>query len=168
MTLIENTTHTAQGSDKVALLTQSLIETRAEIVRAEGRMKIEKLQRKLNVSQRRLAVLFGQSRGWRLSRSAFSPTVLARNGLFDGRGYHFEYWPRELVDHGYFYRKNRLAIGVASHLYGDFHEAKRQEIEALAAHYGLKAEWPEDFPSWWVPGGTRLVVYTALVDRKQI
>ena len=168
MTFMENTTHAAQGSDKVALLTQSLIETRAEIVRAEGRMKIEKLQRRLNASQRRLAVLFGQSRGWRLSRSAFSPTVLARNGLFDGRGYHFEYWPRELVDHGYFYRKNRLAIGVASHLYGDFHDAKRKEIEAFAAHHGLKAEWPEDFPSWWVPGSTRLVVYTASEDRKQI
>lgn len=30
--------------------------------------------------------LFGQRHGWHLSRSDFSPSVLARRGLFNGRG----------------------------------------------------------------------------------
>ena len=110
-----------------------------------------------------VAMLFGERHGWRLSKSDFSPSVLARRGLFNGRGYH-DPWPRELVDHGYFYRKDRKAAAVAAHLYGNFDAAKRQDTEATAALYGLGVTWPEDFPSWYLPGRTTLIVCTPLAE----
>ena len=90
--------------------------------------------------------------------------MLARRGLFNGRGYHVDPWPRELVDHGYFYRKDRKAAAVAAHLYGDFDAAKRKDTEATAALYGLRVTWPEDFPSWYLPGRTTLIVCTPATD----
>ena len=64
--------------------------------------RIHALQQDLHATRQRLAVLFGERHGWHLSKSAFSPSVLARRGLFNGRGNHVDPWPRELVDHGYF------------------------------------------------------------------
>src|SRR5690606_13214878 len=100
--------------------------------------------------------------GWHLSKSAFSPSVLAMRGLLNGRGYHVDPWPRGLIDHGYFYRKDRMAAAVAAHLYGTFDAAKRQDTEATAALHGLRVSWPEDFPSWYLPGRTTLIVCTPL------
>ena len=109
-------------------------------------------------------MLFGERHGWHLSKSDFSPSVLARRGLFNGRGYHVDPWPRELVDHGYFYRRDRKAAAVAAHLYGTFDAAKRQDTEATASLYGLRVTWPEDFPSWYLPGRTTLIVCTPLAE----
>ena len=50
------------------------------------------------------------------------------------------------------------------HLY----EAKdwdRNAIRCWAAQHQLRVAFPADFPNWWVPGGTTLCVYEALVDR---
>ncbi|MFC6499617.1 hypothetical protein ACFP8Z_19020 [Gemmobacter lanyuensis] len=116
---------------------------------------INALQQDLHATRQRLAALFGERHGWHLSKSAFSPSVLARHRVFNGRGYHVNPWPRELVDHGYFYRKDRMAAAVASHLYGTFDAAKRKDTEATAAIYGLRVSWPEDFPSWYLPAEPR-------------
>ena len=51
---------------------------------------------------------------------------------------------------------------VAAHLYGTSDAAKRQDTEATAALYGLRMTWPEDFPSWYLPGRTTLIVCTPL------
>jgi hypothetical protein len=157
-------TRTAADDGEVTALLQALVDTRSELFMAMRPLHIRYLQNDIVGLQRQLALLFGKRRGWHLSRSDFSPTVLAREGLFDGLGVHAVAWSHDLVDHGYFYRKDRKAAAVASHLYGEFHEANRRDIDTMAAHLGLKAEWPEDFPSWWVPGGTTLVVYTARKD----
>ena len=101
------------------------------------------------------------------ARSDFTAVVLARRGLFDGRGYYAEPWPRELVDHPFYYRKDRMASTVAAHLYGTFDAAKRQDIAAFAELKGLRTTWSEDFPSWWLPGRTTLVVYTPLTGPAQ-
>lgn len=161
MTQMANMTQTAADDGEVTALLRALVDTRAELFEAMRPLHIRYLQNDIVALQHKLALLFGERRGWRLSRSDFSPTVLAREGVFDGRGVHAVAWSHDLVDHGYFYRKDRKAVAVASHLYGEFHEAKRRDIDSMAKHLGLNAEWPEDFPSWWVPGNTTLVVYTA-------
>lgn len=161
MTQIAKKTLTAADDSEVTALLQALVDTRSELFGATRLPHIRYLQNAIVALQLQLALLFGKRRRWHLSRSDFSPTVLARGGLFDGRGVHAVAWSHDLVDHGYFYRKDRKAVAVASHLYGELNEAKRRNIASMAAHLGLKAEWPEDFPSWWAPNSTTLVVYTA-------
>lgn len=152
----------AASPDEVAALATAVTEFQEKLRDAKRYPRIHALQQDLQATRQRLAVLFGERHGWHLSKSAFSPSVLARRGLFNGRGYHVDPWPRELVDHGYFYRKDRMAAAVAAHLYGDFDAAKRQDTEATAALYGLRVTWPEDFPSWYLPGRTTLMVCTPL------
>jgi len=152
----------AASDDEVAALARGVTEYQERLREAKGYPRINALQQDQQATRQRLAVLFGKRHGWRLSRSDFSPSVLARRGAFNGRGNHFDQWPRALVDHGYFYRKDRKAAAVASHLYGDFDAAKRQDTEATAALYGLRVTWPEDFPSWYLPGRTTLIVCTPL------
>ncbi|NCO88160.1 MAG: hypothetical protein GW886_16185 [Rhodobacterales bacterium] len=147
---------------EITLLINAMAEMRAEIPKTKAFPRMNALQQDLRALQQRLAVLFGATRGWTLSRSDFTPAVLARRGLFDGRGYYADPWPRDLVDHPFYYRKDRMASAVAAHLYGTFDAAKRQDIAALAELKGLRATWPEDFPSWWLPGRTTLVVYTPM------
>ena len=154
--------HAATSHDEVAALASAVTEFQEKIRVAKDYPRINALQQDLQATRQRLAVLFGERHGWHLSKSAFSPSVLARHGLFNGRGYHVDPWPHELVDHGYFYRKDRMAAAVAAHLYGTFDAAKRQDTEATAALYGLRVTWPEDFPSWYLPGRTTLIVCTPL------
>lgn len=154
--------HAATSHDEVAALASAVTEFQEKIRDAKGYPRINALQQDLQATRQRLAVLFGERHGWHLSKSAFSPSVLARRGLFNGRGYHVDPWPRELVDHGCFYRRDRKAAAVAAHLYGTFDAAKRQDTEATAALHGLRVTWPEDFPSWYLPGRTTLIVCTPL------
>jgi hypothetical protein len=143
----------ATSHDEIAALASAVTDYQEKLRDAKGYPRIDALQQDLRATRQRLAVLFGERHGWRLSRSDFSPSVLARRG-----------WPRELVDHGYFYRKDRKAAAVAAHLYGTFDAAKRQDTEATAALYGLRVTWPEDFPSWYLPGRTTLIVCTPLAE----
>lgn len=152
----------AASPDEVAALATAVTEFQEKLRDAKRYPRIHALQQDLQATRQRLAVLFGERHGWHLSKSAFSPSVLARRGLFNGRRSHVDPWPRELVDHGYFYRKDRKAAAVAAHLYGDFDAAKRHHTEATAALHGLRVTGPEDFPSWYLPGRTRLIICTPL------
>ena len=150
--------------DEIAALASVVTEFQDKLREEKRYPRISALQQDLHATRQRLALLFGQRHGWHLSRSDFSPSVLARRGLFNGRGYHVDPWPRELIDHGYFYRKDRKAAAVAAHLYGIFDAAKCQDTEDTAALYGLRVTWPEDFPSWYLPGRTTLIVCTPLAE----
>ena len=152
----------ATSHDEIAALARAVTDYHEKLCAAKSYPRINALQQDQHATRQRLAVLFGERHGWHLSRSNFSPSVLARRGLFNGRGYHVDPWPRDLVDHGYFYRKDRKAAAVAAHLYGIFDAAKRQDTEDTAAIYGLRVTRPEDFPSWYLPGRTTLVVCTPL------
>ena len=154
----------ATSHDEIAALACAVTDYQEKLRDAKGYPRINALQQDLQATRQRLAVLFGERHGWRLSRTDFSPSVLARHGLFNGRGYHVDPWPREIVDHGYFYREDRKAAAVAAHLYGTFDVAKRQDTEATAALYGLRVTWPEDFPSWYLPGRTTLIICTPLAE----
>ena len=153
----------ATSPDEIAALASAVTDCQQKFCDAKGQRQSVAMHQDLCATRQRLAMLFGARHGWRLSKSDFSPSVLARRGLFNGRGYH-DPWPRELVDHGYFYRKDRKAAAVAAHLYGNFDAAKRQDTEATAALYGLSVTWPEDFPSWYLPGRTTLIVCTPLAE----
>ena len=152
------------SADEIAALASAVTDYQQKFCDAKDQRQSDAMYQDLRATRQRLAMLFGERHGWRLSKSDFSPSVLARRGLFNGRGYHVDPWPRELVDHGYFYRKDRKAAAVAGHLYGIFDAAKRQDTEATAALYGLRVTWPEDFPSWYLPGRTRLIVCTPLAE----
>jgi hypothetical protein len=111
--------------------------------------------------QRTLARRFGAERGWTLSSSAFSLRTLSRGKRHGGRyilngdGF-FEGSIADCFDHPYWFRHDGAAAAIAAHLYGFPHN--KADCEAVAAEYGLRFETP-DFPSWWYPGGTTLVVY---------
>ena len=154
----------ATSHDEIAALASAVTDYQEKLCAAKSYPRINALQQDQHATRQRLAVLFGERHGWHLSKSAFSPSVLARRGLFNGRGYHVDPWPRALIDHGYFYRKDRKAAAVAAHLYGTFDAANRQDTEATAVLYGLRVTWPEDFPSWYLPGRTTLVVCTPLAE----
>jgi len=154
----------ATSPDEIAALARAVTDYQEKLCAAKSYPRINALQQDQHATRQRLAVLFGERHGWHLSKSAFSPSVLARRGLFNGRGYHVDPWPRALIDHGYFYRKDRKAAAVAAHLYGTFDAANRQDTEATAALYGLRVTWPEDFPSWYLPGRTTLIVCTPLAE----
>ena len=160
-------TITGPSAMEISILISAIADKRAMIAETKSIPRLNALQQDLRTVQQRLAVLFGATRGWALSRSDFTAAVLARRGLFDGRGYYAEPWSRELVDHPFYYRKDRMACAVAAHLYGTFDAAKRQDIAAFAELKGLQTTWPEDFPSWWLPGTTTLVVYTPLTGPAQ-
>jgi hypothetical protein len=116
--------------------------------------------------ERRLAIDFGAARGWTLSPSSFGFTTLALgkqhaggrrsdegNGWFSGE-------ISSCFDHPYWYRCSRKAAAIAAHLYGM--PGCLKQCETVAARFGLTFEVP-DFPSWWNPGGTTLVLYVGPV-----
>lgn len=114
----------------------------------------------------RLAQQFAERHGWRHSRAKFTPTVLARRGMWDGGGRGLETWPYHLIDHPYFFRTpDRRAAGLAAHLYGPTPDTRGQ-IVVWAAQNRLLATFPTDFPSWWAPGGTTLCVYIPAKEQR--
>jgi hypothetical protein len=65
-------------------------------------------------------------------------------------------FPYPFADHGYFYRADDgRPAALAVHLY----DAEPEKVTTWAAEHGLQATFPTDFPSWWYPGWTTLVVY---------
>ena len=108
----------------------------------------------------RLAFDFGKQYGWKQSSREFTPMVLARGGVWDRECYGARgLWPREFADHPYFYRMGRNAAALASHPY-DVTKATKIAAKAWAEANGLTVAFPDDFPSWWFPGDTTLVVFT--------
>jgi hypothetical protein len=113
-------------------------------------------------AQYRLATDFGAARGWRLSDARFTLRVIAEGKQHDG-GRLFDRYRNpnagdfhDNFDHPYYYRNNRRAAAIAAHLYN--YPGNRLACERLAGAFGLRFEVP-DFPSWWNPGSTTLVVY---------
>jgi hypothetical protein len=104
-----------------------------------------------------LAIEFGRRNGWQLSDKWFSLCTLTRNGLFDGSPCPQYPSEQDYIDHPYFYRKDRRARALAVHLYNA--TGRHDAIAAWAASNGMRASLPTDFPSWWYPRWTTLVVY---------
>jgi hypothetical protein len=139
-------------------LAERLSDTLVLCAREQRRGARLELQTEINALRHRLARLFAERHGWKASRAEFTPRVLARRGIHDGRGRYFETWPRHLADHPYVFRTpDRRAAALAAHFYG--RSLAQQEIRNWAAQNRLRVEFPTDFPSWWVPEATTLCVY---------
>jgi hypothetical protein len=116
------------------------------------------------VIERRLALDFGTARGWTLSPSPFGLITLGRGKQHaggrrddEGNGY-FRGDIAHCFDHPFWYRRGRNVAAIATHLYAWPHV--RPQCQMVANRFGLAVEAP-DFPSWYSPGGTTLVVYSA-------
>lgn len=107
----------------------------------------------------RLAVEFDRRHGWRMTRSLFRPSVLARRGTRNGYCDFTDRW--RFTDHTYSYKIGHYAAGIATHPY-DVDDRFRYDARRWAEPRGLRVEFPTDFPSWWYPGRTTLVVFTPL------
>ena len=107
-----------------------------------------------------LAAEFGRRHGWQPSYG-FSLECLARHGE-RGRD---EYggWNRDAFDHSYYYREGRRAAAIVAHLYPHDWGQRVPKLIAWADRQGLVASVPTDFPSWWMPDETKLVVYTPAI-----
>ncbi len=116
--------------------------------------EIEQHTDHLTALKMRMVGLFGEQRGWRRARRHFNAIKLARRG----RGYALlDDWPHCYADHAYFYLKDRQPVGVVAHPY-DISAEEPRGVHEWAAREGLKASFP-DFPSWWYPGRTSLVLF---------
>lgn len=135
----------------------------------------QQMERHGECEARRSALMLelGRRRGWRPARRSFGPRLLASGRVHYGSDWYgraFDEWgagwvpPDDdfgfgIMDHPYDYRD---ALGrpaaTAGHLY-DLTADKRRACEDYAAQIGLIVEFP-DFPSWWNPGATGLVLYT--------
>lgn len=106
-----------------------------------------------------LAIEFGKEHGWTLAEKPFGRLALIRGAMHSfGSGRNdwlFDDLPHEFFDHAYFYRANRRAVAIAAHLYG----FNPERLDQFCQTNALKWETP-DFPSWWFPGQTTLVVFT--------
>ena len=104
--------------------------------------------------QHQLAVAFGERNGWRLSKQYFALSELATLGTEEDirRTYRLRY-----LDHPCYFREGQRPAAIAAHLYKG--RSSNEEIAAFAARLGIVAEAIADFPSWYYPSATRLVLY---------
>ena len=107
--------------------------------------------------QQRLAVDFGRRHGWMWSERPFTAETLARGGVWDSSGRAGAY-DSTFCDHPYGYRVDRRARALVAHLY----DGGPDKILTWAAARGLQASFP-DYPSWWYPGQTTLVLYVSVM-----
>lgn len=110
-------------------------------------------------AKRRLATEFGAGHGWALAKKRFGLIALKRGTTYSlirsDADALADQLPHDFFDHPYFYRTGGKAVAIAAHLYG----FDPQALAAFATENGLSWETP-DFPSWWYPGATRIVVFT--------
>lgn len=110
-------------------------------------------------AKRRLATEFGAERGWKLAKKRFGLIALKRGTTYSlirsDADALADQLPHDFFDHPYFYRREGKAAAIAAHLY----HFDQQAVAAFASENGLAWETP-NFPSWWYPGATRLVVFT--------
>jgi hypothetical protein len=118
-----------------------------------------KLWRREKRIQDQVAVEFGRSRGWKLSRKMFSLEQLRTGRPMRGSKDYAGISPR--FDHPYWYRAGRVPVAIACHLY-DWDGWHEEEFAAECKRHGLQYSVVTDFPSWWLPGWSQLVVVTAM------
>ena len=113
---------------------------------------------RLTELQERAAQLFGESRGWKLSPSSFSFSVLAKRKVHNPHEI-APYAPHDIADHPYYYRTaDRRAAAIVAHNYNlrESERARAKIVEAVGP--GIKVSFLGDV-SWWYPGWTTLVLY---------
>jgi hypothetical protein len=133
-------------------------EIRALITKPKGESRSAEARRNLQLKalQHHLAVEFGRIHGWTPARHDFTLECLAWRGLHSGSR-HWLAGNSDTLDHPFFYRLGRRAAAIAAHLYDHSTGEWRAELTAWAATHHLASSFP-DFPSWWFPSWTTLVL----------
>ena len=113
--------------------------------------------------QNQLAAEFGRRRGWKQCEpgdfeSAYRDFVGSEFGAQDLGHWYF--------DHSYLYRMPDGRYAIASHIY-DCGKERIAEHRAFAEKHDLTVEYPTDFPSWWYPGHTKLVLWYPTEHREE-
>jgi hypothetical protein len=84
------------------------------------------------------------------NRHYLSPQDVAHGAHGGGNGAHF--------DHDFYFRRRTSADYVlATHPY-DVDDGCRQEWREIAVRTGATVQFPDDFPSWWYPKWTTLII----------
>jgi hypothetical protein len=121
------------------------------------------VHRRLRAAQQRLAVAFGERYGWEPSEQSFALSAL---GPQRDRVYPSSWWDipgghgPEYIDHPVYYREKQRPYRPAATAAHNYERGKTSaDIIAFADSLGIAVEEISDFPSWYYPGATRLVVY---------
>lgn len=157
----------AMSVDEMAAQLQKLLESQAPLsanasAAERHRHQYAERRRSMNIAalRQQLATEFQRCHNWQLSNKAFSPLVLARGGVWDGRGIcAIACWPVEFADHPFFFRRHTRAAALVSHPY-NCTPVQQEAAKIWADQQGLSVSFPKDFPSWWYPGSTTLVAFT--------
>ena len=138
----------------------------AQAYRAKNWGTWRRAQREEEDMRLHLVQTFAAARGWKPAKTGFDFPTLARGGCRTNWEVRFQNLvdsevilprvTREILDHPYYFKRDRQAAAIAAHLY-NFPECK-EECEFVAREFGVRFEVPE-FPSWHYPGGTKLVLY---------
>jgi len=127
--------------------------------RTRHESKREVIREQIKHLTRQAAAEFGRGRHWRLSATPFTLPELA------GLSCEVQV-SRSVFDHPDYYRDSRgRPRAIAVHLY-DWPEVG-PDVEGVCEHLGLRYEAPADCPSWWYPGWTQLVIYTARAGERK-
>lgn len=127
--------------------------------------KQDRVHEQIGEVQDEMADLFAERHGLRRTRKIFSLRVLAERKVHAGNRHEDHrdfaltlrgsFTGSSMIDHPYYFRdEDNRAAALAVHLYG-----VPDGIEEAAEEAGLDVSFP-NFPTWWCPGGTQLVVYT--------
>lgn len=126
---------------------------------AQRRFEIEAHVAELAALKGWMADEFGRVRGWRQSRSGFDVAVLAAGKMNSGGRRSYYGWPHKFSDHRCYFRwPDRRAAAVVGQPYALTADTRR-DAEHWAAANGLRVSFPTDFPSWWYPGHSTLVLF---------
>jgi hypothetical protein len=144
------------------LIADVLRTQQTEVSRKAPRYRLQLLQEEIGKLRNLLIDIFAERLGWRPSKAWFTPSMLAKRGVAYHPWRDRPDWSGGFVDHGQCFRSlDRRAAAFASNPYGLRWTADHPDIRAFCEHFHLSAAIP-DFPSWWFPGRTTLIVFTPL------
>jgi len=126
---------------------------------SKQQFKKERLHSQIQDLTRHAAAEFGRLHRWHLSAQLFPLSELATCSADIQI-------TRQLFDHAYYYRDSGgRPVAIAVHLY-DWPDVG-PDVEMFCEKAGLRYDAPADYPSWWYPGWTQLVIYTRPSNRRR-
>ena len=124
---------------------------------------------RLNELDNLLAQRFAARHGWKYTKKRFSLVDLWARPTGDDGDADFNssettgrsYDPSPIANPYFFTDRAGRAVAIAAHLPNyNFNEKKAAEYRELATAWGLTVSVITDFPSWYYPGETTLVLWT--------
>lgn len=117
--------------------------------------------RRIQELQQSLAANFGLLHGWIPSSTPIGLRQLSEECRNRSLRHCIGDTYSRFADHGYGYRgvKGGTPTAVAAHLY-DYLRSDKEALAEVAKQLSLTMSIVTDYPSWWFPGSTTLVLWT--------